>query len=112
MSSSPEPAAGPAWQVIDDGRRQQVLLLYLDGSDLSCRVVAWSFHDGSGRNVELPIPDGADSPYPTGVDALVHGWRLLQLSQLVPPYPGAEDLTSYLRHELVLERWVQPVARV
>ncbi|WP_281284583.1 hypothetical protein [Nonomuraea diastatica] len=40
----------------------------------------------------------------TGVDALRDGWRLFQASQLIPPFPGHEYDTSFLKHEFVFER--------
>ena len=45
-------------------------------------------------------------PYDTGLAALVDGWRLLQLSAVVPPAPGHEYDVSTLRHEAVFERLV------
>ena len=89
--------------------RQQVLVLWLASSGLDSAVVGWAFHDGtSGLG---PQPD-SDPPYMTGVDALVGGWRLLQMSALHPPFPGSERDTSFLKHEFLFERMVDlsPVA--
>lgn len=43
-------------------------------------------------------------PCPTGLATLEDGWRLIQLSQLLPPYPGEEFTTSYQRYECVFEK--------
>ncbi len=88
-----------------DDERQQVLVLWLASSALSDRVLGWAFHDGTaGRGPQL---DG-DPPYATGVGALEAGWRLLQMSPLIPPTPGHERDTSFLKHEFLFERVVGP----
>ena len=85
---------------------QQVLQLYMDDSALDGNTIGWAFHDptdGSGPG----IPDRSPaSPYPTGLDALRDGWRLLQMSQLLPPALGAEHSVAYLPFEFVFERLV------
>lgn len=87
------------------GVRQQVLYLWLGTSALDGVVHGWAFHDGTeGRGPALPE---GEPPYKTGVAALQDGWRLLQSSQLVPPYPGREHTTSFLQHEFVFERLVE-----
>ena len=104
---------------------QQVLHLYLENSALDSRAVAWAFHDPTdGAGPGIPEPDtthdpasshsivkGTDGlknycPYKTGVDALRDGWRLLQLTQLIPRAPGTEHSVSYLSYEFVFERMV------
>lgn len=85
-----------------EAQRQQVLFLYLEHSGLDGRVVAWSFHDGSGRVADL---EGAP-PYATGTAALRDGWRLIQASPVPQRIPGAERVAGRLEHELVLERIV------
>ena len=83
-------------------QRQQVLFLYLEHSGLDGRVVAWSFHDGSGRASDL---DGSP-PYRSGTEALRDGWRLIQVSPVPRRIPGAERVAGRLEHEAVLERIV------
>jgi hypothetical protein len=85
--------------------RQQVLVLYLATSALDSPVVGWSNYDGTGRTSPT-TGDGDDPPYSTGVAALVDGWRLLQASQLIPPYPGHEYDVSFLKHEFLFERLI------
>lgn len=76
-------------------------MLWLASSALDSRVLGWSMFDGTaGRGPQL---DG-DPPYGTGVAALVDGWRLLQMSPLIPPTPGHERDTSFLKHEFLFER--------
>ncbi|MEZ5244867.1 MAG: hypothetical protein R2707_07215 [Acidimicrobiales bacterium] len=86
--------------------RQQVLQLYTTNSSFASHVVAWAFHDGTdGQGPGLP--DRGDSPpYVTGLDALRDGWRLLQMSQLLPPREGEHHKVSYLPFEFLLERVV------
>lgn len=83
--------------------KQQVLVLYLASSGLDAEVVGWSSYDGTGRTD--PTTDDSDqAPYATGVDALRDGWRLFQASQLIPPYPGHEYDTSFLKNEFWFEK--------
>lgn len=85
--------------------RQQVLFLYLEHSNLDGRVVAWTFHDGTGALADLP----ESPPYATGTAALGDGWRLLQVSPVPQRPPGAERVTGRLEYEFVFER-VVPLA--
>ncbi|MET7345156.1 hypothetical protein [Streptomyces sp. NPDC005547] len=86
--------------------RQQVLFLYLATSALDSRVVGWARYDGTGAT-RPTTGDSDEPPYETGVAALEDGWRLIQAAQLIPPYPGAERETSFLKHEFLFERLVQ-----
>jgi hypothetical protein len=83
--------------------RQQVLVLYLATSALDSKVVGWASYDGTGRTSPT-TGDTDEPPYPTGLAALLDGWRLFQAAQLIPPYPGHEYDTSYLKHEFFFER--------
>ncbi len=86
---------------------QQVLQLYASASALDSPTVGWAFHDPTdGAGPALPDRGADRSPYATGVDALRDGWRLLQMSQLLPPMPGAEHQVSYLPFEFIFERLV------
>lgn len=87
--------------------RQQVLLLWLASSSLDSRVLGWSFFDGTAGTG--PQPEG-EPPYDSGVAALRDGWRLLQMSPLIPPTPGHERETSFLKHEFLFERMVDAAA--
>ncbi|PWI13179.1 hypothetical protein DI272_02820 [Streptomyces sp. Act143] len=86
-------------------RRQQVLVLYLGSSALDADVVGWARYDGTGA-ASPTTGDGDEPPYRTGVAALLDGWRLFQAAQLIPPYPGAEHETSFLKHEFFFEKLV------
>ena len=79
-------------------------MLWLASSSLDSKVLGWSFFDGTAG--EGPQPEG-ESPYGTGVDALQAGWRLIQMSPLIPPVPGHERDTSFLKHEYVFERMIE-----
>ena len=83
--------------------KQQVLVLYLNTSGLDSHVLAWSSYDGTGRT-DPTTGDSDDPPYESGVEALRDGWRLFQASQLIPPYPGHEYDTSFLKHEFWFEK--------
>jgi hypothetical protein len=83
--------------------RQQVLVLYLADSALDSGVVAWTLYDGTGRTSPV-TGDEETPPYPSGLDALKDGWRVIQFPQLIPPYPGLEYATSFLKHEFIFER--------
>ncbi|NGN62847.1 hypothetical protein G5C51_02880 [Streptomyces sp. A7024] len=85
--------------------RQQLLVLYLSTSALDSPVVAWSRYDGTGRTTPT-AGDSDEPPYPTGVAALLDGWRLIQVAQLIPPARGHEYDTSFLKHECFFERIV------
>jgi hypothetical protein len=84
--------------------RQQVLHLWLSSSALDSAVLGWAFFDGAKGAGPTPAQDTA--PYATGVAALVDGWHLLQVSQLIPAPPGSERETSFLNHEFVFTRLV------
>ena len=49
-------------------KRQKVLILYLATSMLDSDVIAWSVHDGTGKNFHMP-GDSEEPPYQTGTDA-------------------------------------------
>ncbi|GAA1659226.1 hypothetical protein GCM10009830_00240 [Glycomyces endophyticus] len=83
--------------------KQQVLVLYLNTSALDSEVLAWAFYDGTGKT-DPTTGDSDLPPYDTGVEALRDGWRLFQASQLIPPYPGHEYDTSFMKHEFFFEK--------
>lgn len=88
-------------------RRQQVLVLYLMTSSLDSPVVGWSLYDGASDEPTPPVEERPEPPFPTGLHALRAGWRLLQMSPLLPAAPGAERQVSYLKHEFLFERLVE-----
>ncbi|MET9022466.1 hypothetical protein ABZV93_21050 [Actinopolymorpha sp. NPDC004070] len=85
--------------------RQRVLVLYLATSALDSSVVGWANYDGTGQTSPT-TGDSDEPPYDTGVAALRDGWRLIQASQLIPPYPGHEYDVSFLKHEFLFEKLV------
>ncbi len=83
--------------------RQKILVLYLHTPDLNSHVVAWSMYDGTGKT--SPTTGDSDKPpYNSAVEAMQHGWRVVQFPQQFPAYPGMEYHTSYLRFEYILEK--------
>jgi len=85
--------------------RQQVLVLYLASSALDDRVVGWSNYDGTGAT-HPTMGDSDEPPYPTGLAALLDGWRMIQAAQLLPPATGQEYDVSFLKHEFFFEKLV------
>ena len=83
--------------------RQQVLTLYLSTSALDSRVVGWAIYDGTGKN-RFTTGDNNEAPYETGLEALLDGWRLIQHPILIPPYPGEEYSTSFMKYGFVFEK--------
>ena len=84
-------------------KKQKVLILYLENSMLDSDVIAWSLHDGTGKNFHMP-GDSEDPPYETGTDALLDGWRLFQASTLEQHKSGDEFRTGYLKYEFFFEK--------
>ena len=97
-----DPAPAPTSSVV----RQQLLVLYLGTSALDSDVIGWALYDGTGRTCPT-TGDSDEPPYATGVAALCDGWRLIQASQLIPPYPGHEYDVSFLKHEFFFEKLVE-----
>ena len=83
--------------------RQKVLTLYLSNSALDSGVVGWAMYDGTGKDSHT-TGDSIDPPYDTGLDALKDGWRLIQQPVLIPPYPGEEYTTSFMKYGFLFEK--------
>ena len=83
--------------------RQKVLVLYLKMPALESEVIAWATYDGTGKKLHM-AGDSNAPPYPTGLDALLDGWRLFQASQSIPEQLGKEFRTSYLKYEFFFEK--------
>ena len=84
-------------------KKQKVLILYLATSMLDSEVIAWSLHDGTGKNFHM-TGDSEEPPYETGTDALLDGWRLFQASTLEQHKSGDEFRTGYLKYEFFFEK--------
>lgn len=84
-----------------DTQRQQLLWLWTADSNLSSRVIGWTFVDGTDLDRDL-----ADPPYERGIDAVADGWRLMQASTLHTRTAGSEFTTGVLEFEWLLERIV------
>ncbi len=83
--------------------RQNLLILCLASSSLESQVKAWTLYDGTGREKAI-TGDSESPPYETGLEALQDGWRVIQIPQLIPPAPGTEYSTSFMRFEYVFEK--------
>lgn len=91
---------------MQQSRRQKVLVLYLSTSALDSDVKGWAIYDGTGQNA-YTTGDSLEAPYETGLDALKDGWRVIQFPQLIPPYPGEELSTSFMKYEFIFEQIVE-----
>ncbi len=85
--------------------RQKLLILYSHTPDLKSGVTAWTTYDSTGRE-QHTTGDSDTPPYKSVFSAMQDGWRVIQLPQQFPAYPGMELSTSYLRWETVLEQLV------
>ena len=83
--------------------RQKLLVLYLSTSALDSEVKAWAIYDGTGES-QHTTGDSDQQPYATGMDALLDGWRVIQFPYLIPPYPGEEFSTSFMKYQFVFEK--------
>ncbi len=83
--------------------RQKVLTLYLATSALDSRVLGWAIYDGTGQESHT-TGDNNEAPYETGLAALRDGWRLIQQPILIPPYPGEEYSTSFMKYGFLFEK--------
>ena len=79
------------------------MILWLHTPDLNSAVGAWAIYDGTGRERHTTA-DSEEPPYHSVVDAMKDGWRVMQLPQQFPAYPGMEYNTSYLKFEYILEK--------
>jgi len=86
--------------------RQQLLFLYLTHPNPSAPTIAWSLFDGTGA-VEGKSGDADTPPYASVLEAMKDGWRVMQVAQQQPAYPGMEHRTAYLPFEFILERLVE-----
>ncbi|MCP5182156.1 MAG: hypothetical protein H6993_10220 [Pseudomonadales bacterium] len=86
-------------------QRQNILILYLESSALDARTIGWSLYEGAS-DARHDAGDADEPPYPTGLAALRDGWRLLQMSPLIPHVPGDEFRTSYLKYEFLFEKLI------
>lgn len=91
---------------IDPHLRQQILILYLGTSALDSSVIGWTRYDGTGQS-HPTMGDSDEPPYRTGLEALLDGWRLIQMSQLQAHPAGHEYDTAYLPYEYLFERMVE-----
>ena len=88
---------------MNNSLRQKVLTLYLSTSALDSQVLGWAIYDGTGKE-SFTTGDNTAPPYETGLDALQDGWRLIQHPILIPPYPGEEHSTSFMKYGFVFEK--------
>jgi len=86
--------------------RQQLLILDLNYPSLNSGVGAWALYDGTGK-YDPTTGDQEEPPYNSVLEAMKDGWRVIQCPQLIPPMPGMEYTTSYLKFEYILERMME-----
>lgn len=83
--------------------RQKLLFLYSSNPDLRSDIGAWTIYDSTGKEYHT-TGDSDTPPYRSVFAAMQDGWRVLQVSQQFPAYPGMELTTSYLKFEHLLEK--------
>ena len=83
--------------------RQKLLFLYARNPDLYSEVGAWSVYDATGKEHHT-TGDSDAPPYRSVFAAMQDGWRVIQVPQQFPAYPGMELTTAFLRFEYVLEK--------
>lgn len=83
--------------------RQKLLVLYLGNSTLESGVIAWSFYDGTGQEKYNASGD-TTPPYPSGLAAMLDGWRVISYPALRRAYPGQEYELAHLPFEFVFEK--------
>ena len=88
---------------MSSAQRQKVMTLYLATSALDSRVLGWALYDGTGKE-RYTTGDNNEAPYDNGLQALLDGWRLIQHPILIPPYPGEEYSTSFMKYGFVFEK--------
>jgi hypothetical protein len=85
--------------------RQQVLILFLSGSDLNSGINAWSFHDGTSKGKAEQLPIDMESPYNNGVEALRDGWKLISSPSLSPTVDIEKPFDlGHLPYEYIFEK--------
>lgn len=83
--------------------RQKLLVLYAGNSTPESPVVAWSFYDGTGKTAFEASGDNKP-PYPSVLEAMKDGWRVIQYPPMRDPVPGQEYQMGVLKFEFVLEK--------
>ena len=86
--------------------RQHLLFLYLTHPNPTATTIAWSLFDGTGAAQRMS-GDADAAPYDSVLEAMKDGWRVMQVAQQQPAYPGMEHRTAYLPFEFILERLVE-----
>jgi len=86
--------------------RQQILILCLVNSSLESRVISWSFWDGTGKTRSFS-GDSDEPPYERGLDALLDGWCLIQVSPAFAPSKGSEYKTDFFYNEFIFEKRIE-----
>jgi hypothetical protein len=86
--------------------RQELLILYLDSSDLSRAITAWTYWSGSDPSAHRLRTDLHEPPYQTGIEALLDGWRLIKYPTL-QSHDERDDgfAVDYFPNEFVFEKW-------
>lgn len=80
---------------------QRILYLYSRSTNMRARIIGWVLYDPTCPD-EPKLPS-QDSPYPSVIDAVRDGWRIVQF-----PIPELREFSEvdnrYLGYEFVLEK--------
>ncbi len=83
--------------------KQKLLFLCSASPSLESSIGSWAIYDGTGAENHT-TGDSDAPPYTSVLHAMRDGWRVIQVPQLLPPQPGYELSTSYMKFEYVLEK--------
>ena len=87
------------------GSVQDILVLFQTGPELNARVFGWSRYFASNPG-PIVVEDEEEPPYPTALDAMRDGWRVLHMSTLTDRPEGEAYEVGVFRFQTVLERFV------
>ena len=71
---------------------------------LNLQLLAGHFMTGTGKKKFEAAGEAQEPPYKSVLDAMLDGWRVLQVPTLRAPQVGREYQVDYLDFEFVLEK--------
>jgi hypothetical protein len=84
---------------------QDILVLFQSTPGLDANVTAWSRYEASKGSMIPDLPDEAEPPYATALEAMRDGWQVLQMSELKQRSPDDAYEDGPLPYQIVLSRF-------